>query len=140
MMVLECMAVADDGIWQTRRNPDGSGQPGFLEVASQSQDGPSAGISAIACAEVGEDVHAVCLAADASLWHTIRLANGSWQPKLEHVQSVVQGGPAGGFVALACVGAAEELQLVGVGPDGALYVAESNKGRIWRISYGEAPK
>ncbi len=136
MMVLECMAVADDGIWQTRRNPDGNWQPGFLEVASQSQDGPSAGISAIACAEVGEDVHAVCLAADASLWHTIRLANGSWQPKLEHVQSVVQGGPAGGFVALACVGAAEELQLVGVGPDGSLWQTARHPDGTWEPNFG----
>ena len=26
---------------------------------------------------------------------------------------------------------------IAYGPDGALYVAESNKGRIWRIAYGE---
>jgi glucose/arabinose dehydrogenase len=24
---------------------------------------------------------------------------------------------------------------IAVGPDGALYVSESNKGRIWRIAY-----
>jgi phosphatidylserine/phosphatidylglycerophosphate/cardiolipin synthase-like enzyme len=136
MMVLECMGVAGGGVWQTIRDPDGSWQPRFVEVASQSQNGPSAGFSAIACAEVGEDVHAVCLAKDASLWHTIRHANGSWQLKFVAVQSAVQGGPPGGFVAVACAGVADELQLVGVGADGNLWHTIRDAGGNWNPNFG----
>jgi len=45
----------------------------------------------------------------------------------------------GGFDKTAMTPSPAKYRPIGeaVGPDGALYVSDSNKGRVWRISYGE---
>jgi glucose/arabinose dehydrogenase len=83
-----------------------------------------AGAQKIEGGQTGRNVVFVARAADGKFGAPMVFADGFSPP--------TNGGAPG-------PGASASYRPVGVavGPDGALYVAESNKGRVWRIAYGE---
>ncbi|MGE3287480.1 MAG: hypothetical protein AB7J32_15445 [Pseudonocardia sp.] len=94
-----CVTTADGGIFHTIRFANGSWQPFFGNVKSQTGDpGPA---TAIACTtDTDNNVHVCVTTADGGIFHTIRFANGSWQPFFGNVKS--QTGDPGPATAIAC--------------------------------------
>jgi hypothetical protein len=69
------------------------------------------------------------------LYHTIRNAEGSWQPTFGLVEDQVTGGPAG-FAAVGCAGVGEVMHLVGVGTDAQLYHTFRDATGGWQNDFG----
>src|SRR4051812_41127078 len=98
--IFECVGVGGDSqLWHTIRT-NTAWQPNFGIVESQVAGGPT-GFRAVGGAGVGDDLQIVGVGSDSHLWHTIRFANGSWQPTFGPVAGQSAGGPAG-FSGVAC--------------------------------------
>jgi hypothetical protein len=85
--------ATDDGrLWHTIRFADGSWQP-LGDVAGQiSVPGP---VRTVAAAGVNNgDVQFIFATDDGRLWHTIRFADGSWQPLGDVAGQISVPGPA----------------------------------------------
>jgi hypothetical protein len=108
----------DLGVWHTIRHANGSwlpfgdvigqaGFPGFIQAVSSSGNGATG------------DLHVLASTTDGALWHTIRLADGSWLP---FGDVIGQAGNPGviGSVASALIGG--DLHVV---------VQTSNDGKAW---------
>jgi hypothetical protein len=94
-------------LWHTIRLANGSWPYAFGDVQAQTdQHGPDIGqVSLVACAtNRSGDLHVLALDATNKLWHTIRLANGSWPFAFGDVQAQTDqhGANIGGVVDVAC--------------------------------------
>ncbi|MGZ6662319.1 MAG: hypothetical protein ACXVHL_33885, partial [Solirubrobacteraceae bacterium] len=72
-------------LWHTIRYANGGWQQYFGPVESQERNDPGA-FPAISCAGVGNQLHMIGIVGG-QLWHTIRNADGSWQPDFGLVES-----------------------------------------------------
>jgi hypothetical protein len=100
---LQLAALTDDGkMWHTIRRADGSWQSFFGDVKGVESNDPGY-FSAVSCAGVGGQLHVVGLTDDGGMWHTIRHADGSWQPAFRDVKDVESNDP-GHFSAIGCAG------------------------------------
>ena len=76
-----CAIDENGGLWHTIRRPDGTWPFGFGDVQAETRRvGPSLGpTSFVACATSQQgDLHVCVIDRKGELWHTMRLANGSW--------------------------------------------------------------
>jgi hypothetical protein len=99
-------------VWHTIRHADDGWQPSFGLVGSELQQG----LPTVDCAGVGSDLHVVTIDGIANggpIWHTIRHADGSWQPGFGVV--------GGSFTRVACGALGESLEVVGI-----------SGARLWR--------
>jgi prenyltransferase beta subunit len=69
------------------------------------------------------------------LWHTIRVASGSWQSFFGLIEGQEANDP-GTFTAIGAAGVANELQMVGVGPAGQLWHTIRHPNGTWQGSFG----
>ena len=101
---LHVVAVAKfTEVWHTTRDAGGSWEPSFAFVGSDFQEG----FPAIDCATVFPELHVVVVhgISGGGLWHTVRHADGSWQPGFAVV--------GGLFRRVACAGVAVDVERVG---------------------------
>jgi len=130
--------MASENLWHTLRNPDGTWQTFFGRIESQVTGGPSAFV-AVGCGSIDrQTLQAVGVGVDGNLWHTLRNADGTWQPSFGLVEGQVTGGPPS-FGAVDCAGTplgVQALHVVGVGNDSNLWHTLRNADGTWQPSFG----
>lgn len=83
-----------------------------------------------------QDLHIVAVNGEGTLWHTIRFADGTWQPAFGNVQSQNQG--QGQFSDAACAtDGANLLHVVGVNANGHLLYTYHNSDGTWQGSFSD---
>src|SRR5205814_120821 len=90
------------GMWRTIRHAAGSWQPSFGDVKGVESNDPGH-FSAVACANVNGELHVAVLTNTGGIWHTIRHADGSWQPSFGDVKGQEKNDP-GYFTMLGAAG------------------------------------
>jgi hypothetical protein len=87
--VIHVVAVGNDGqLWHNVFDRDTAGLfTSFDPIARQSTRGPPSFVDVGCASDDGRSVHVVGLGSDGRLWHTIRNADGTWQPTFELVES-----------------------------------------------------
>jgi hypothetical protein len=129
------------GMWHTIRHADGSWQPFFGDVKGVESNDPGH-FSAVSCAAVGgftsggSELHIVALTDDGRMWHTIRRADGSWQPFFGDVKDVESNDP-GYFSAVGCAGVGGQLHVVGLTDDGRMWHTIRLNDSSWQPFFGD---
>ncbi|MGZ6692342.1 MAG: hypothetical protein ACXVHQ_33570 [Solirubrobacteraceae bacterium] len=108
---LHMIGIVGGQLWHTIRNADGSWEQDFGLVEKEVHNDPGA-FTAISCAGVGNRLHLIGIVGG-QLWHTIRNADGSWQPNFGLVENEVHDDP-GAFTAISCAGVGSQLHMIGI--------------------------
>jgi len=127
--------TADGKLWHTIRFADGTWNPTFGDVKAQEANDPGPFLAAV-CTAAGNDLHVVGLTADGKLWHTIRFANGSWQPTFGDVKAQETNDP-GPFAAFGCAGVGNDLHVVGLTDNGRLWHTIRFADGTWNPTFGD---
>ena len=134
---LQTVGLTDTGgMWHTIRHADGSWEPSFGDVKGAEANDPGH-FSAVSCASVGGtrsgggELHVVALTDDGKMWHTIRFADGSWEPSFGDVKGAESNDP-GHFTAVRCANVDGELQLLGLTDDGGMWHTIRHPNGAWQ--------
>jgi hypothetical protein len=125
----------EGGMWHTIRHPNGSWQPAFGDVKAQESNDPGE-FSSVGCGGVDHELQVVGLTDDGGMWHTIRHANGSWQPFFGDVKAQESNDP-GEFSAVGCAGVGAQLEVVGVTEHGGMWHTIRHANGSWQPFFGD---
>jgi hypothetical protein len=136
----QLVAVGSDGrLWHTIRNPDNTWQATMGSIASHSAGGP-AGFKRVACSGDSEGgLNVVALGSDDQVWHTARRANGSWFPNFDLVSKDSPGVPQTSIGIGAGNDTNNDMQVVVIGTDGALYHTIRQNSGQWSGPTSQLP-
>jgi hypothetical protein len=120
-------------MWHTIRRADGSWQPFFGSVEAETSypgDFIAAGSGASA-----DELHLVGVTKNGDVWHTIRHADGSWQPSFGNVKG--QTSNPGAFTSIRCTGSGAEVHLCGTTNDGRVWHTVRHADGTWQAGFGD---
>jgi len=134
---LHVTAVASDGtIWHTIRFANGTWQPNFGNVNNQEGNGGSLSFTDVDCANVASNLHVTAVAQDGTIWHTIRFANGTWQPNFGNVNNQEGNGGSLSFTSVGCAGIVGNLHVTAVAQDGTIWHTIRFANGTWQPNFG----
>ena len=125
------------GLWHTIRYSDASWQGSFGSVDSM-ESNPIHAFSDAACAATGSQLQAVAVGPGGQLYHTVRNANGTWQPFFGHVEGIVAGAP-GPFSQVCCAGFGSDFHVVALDPNGQLWHTVRHGDGSWQPTFVPVP-
>jgi hypothetical protein len=138
-----CAIDAKGVLWHTIRKVDGSWQPSFGDVKAATKTKNLRATPRVACAtnQVG-DLHVCVIDDHGGLWHTIRMADGSWPFAFGDVQAETRKvGPNPGigptpFVACA-TNTAGDLHVCAIDVNGGLWHTIRMADGSWPFAFGD---
>jgi hypothetical protein len=142
-----CVLDEGGGLWHTIRRADGTWPFAFGDVQAQTRKiGPNAGIGPtqyVACAVNPQgDLHLCAIDKNGGLWHTIRLADGSWPFAFGDVQAQTRKvGPNPGIgptPRVACtVNGQGDLHVCAIDTNGGLWHTIRLANGNWPFAFGD---
>ncbi|GCE06746.1 hypothetical protein [Dictyobacter aurantiacus] len=135
---LHVTAVTRDGtIWHTIRLANGSWQPFFGNVNNQESNGKMLRFSDVSCAgTTSSKLHVAALTSMGTIWHTIRMANGSWQPTFGNVNNQESNGRLLHFTDVDCATVGENLHVCAINRNGTIWHTIRFANGSWQSSFG----
>jgi hypothetical protein len=138
-----CATDSNGGLWHTIRIANGSWPVGFRDVEAELRRTglPSLGATPmIACATNAQgDLHVCAIDGQGGLWHTIRLANGSWVRFGDvQAQTSLLGPSIGPTSYVACATDAQgDLHICAVDEHGGLWHTIRRADGTWPQAFGD---
>ena len=137
----------NSGLWHTIRTADGAWPFAFGDVQSQTRKvGPNAGIGPtpnVTCAANAKgDLHILAIDQNGGLWHTVRMADGTWPSAFLDVQSQTRKvGPNDGigptpYVACAA-NATGDLHILAIDQNGGLWHTIRTADGTWPFAFAD---
>jgi hypothetical protein len=144
---LHVCAVAKSGkLWHTIRFANGSWQRRFRNVNAQESNGGNLTFVDVSCGGTPtKNLHVCAVQRSASsafgqIWHTIRLANGSWMPQFGNVNDQESNGNDLRFYTVDCTTVGEDLHVCAVDTSGIIWHTIRFADGSWVPQFGNVNK
>jgi hypothetical protein len=142
-----CAIDSNGGLWHTMRSANGTWPHAFGDVQHETRKiGPNGGIGTtpnVACAtNHNGDLHICAIDRNGGLWHTIRLANGTWPYAFGDVQHETRKiGPNGGIgptpIVACAINQNGDLHICAIDRNGGLWHTLRLANGTWPYAFGD---